>query len=68
MVTSLPIHFRKRRENGWGTLTVFIDPAQKICIGLPHPSDKNKGVARVGHPNGVAIHKDRINSCLINRA
>jgi hypothetical protein len=28
---------------------------------LAHPSDKNKGVARVGHPNSVAIHKDRIN-------
>jgi hypothetical protein len=38
-----------------------IDPAREICIMLPHPSDKNKGVARVGHPNSVAIHKDRIN-------
>jgi hypothetical protein len=27
-----------------------IDPAQKICIVRSHPSDKNKGVARVGHP------------------
>jgi hypothetical protein len=27
-----------------------IDPAQKIGIERTHPSDKNKGVARVGHP------------------
>jgi hypothetical protein len=25
-----------------------IDPAQKICIALSHPGDKNKNVARVG--------------------
>jgi hypothetical protein len=28
---------------------------------LSHPSDKNKDVARVGHPISVAIHKGRIN-------
>jgi hypothetical protein len=43
----------------------LIDPVQKICIVPPHPSDKNKGVARVGHPNSVAIYKGRINiSCM----
>jgi len=40
----------------------IIDPAQKICIVLSHPRDKNKDVARVGHPDGVAILKDRINT------
>ena len=31
---------------------------------LSHPGDKNKDVARVGHPNGVAKHKGRIpNPC-----
>jgi hypothetical protein len=38
------------------------DPAEKICTVLSHPSDKNKGVARVGHPDSVAIHKGRINN------
>jgi hypothetical protein len=38
-----------------------IDPAQKICNALSHPSDKNKDVARVGHPDRVATHKGRIN-------
>jgi hypothetical protein len=37
----------------------IIDPAQKICIVLSHPSDKNKCVARVGHPYSVAIHNGR---------
>jgi hypothetical protein len=37
----------------------LIDSAKKICIVLPHPSDKNKGVARVGHPNGVAVNEAR---------
>jgi hypothetical protein len=41
-------------------LEMIVDPAHKICIVLPHPSDKDKGVARVGHPNSVAIHKGRI--------
>jgi hypothetical protein len=27
-----------------------IDPEQKNCIVLSHPSHKNKNVARVGHP------------------
>jgi len=27
---------------------------------LSHPGDKNKNVARVGHPNGIAIHKSRV--------
>jgi hypothetical protein len=40
----------------------FIDPAQKICIMLTHPGDKNKDVARAGHPNSVAVHKGRINN------
>jgi hypothetical protein len=42
---------------GWATIYAHarqgersIDPAQKICIVRSHPSDKNKGVARVGHP------------------
>jgi hypothetical protein len=41
---------------GWATIYAHarqgersIDPAQKICIVRSHPSDKNKGVARVGH-------------------
>jgi hypothetical protein len=40
-------------------MKLIIDPAQKNCIVLPHPSDKNKSVARVGHPNSVAIHEGR---------
>jgi hypothetical protein len=39
----------------------FIDPAQKICIVLPHPCDKNKNVAGMGHPNSDAIHKGLVN-------
>jgi lipid A disaccharide synthetase len=41
--------------------TGFVDPAQRICIALSHPGDKNKDVARVGHPDSVAIQKRRIN-------
>jgi hypothetical protein len=41
-----------------------IDPAKKICIVLSHPSDKNKGIARVGHPNSVTTQKGRINKLL----
>jgi hypothetical protein len=54
--TRAPLH---PRQQGNRVLTV-IDPAQKICIVLPHHGDKNKGVARVGHPNSVAKHKGRI--------
>jgi hypothetical protein len=43
-----------------------IDPAQKICNALSHPGDKNKGVARVGHPDSVAIHKGRINNAIFS--
>jgi hypothetical protein len=49
-------------------MKLIIDPAQKNCIVLPHPSDKNKSVARVGHPNSVAIHKGRINIFCMARA
>jgi hypothetical protein len=34
-----------------------IDPPQRIGIVLTHPGDKNKDVARVGHPDSVQIHK-----------
>jgi hypothetical protein len=33
-----------------------IDPAQKNCNVRSHPSDKNKDVARVGHPDSVVSH------------
>jgi Zn-dependent protease with chaperone function len=36
--------------NDESVLPYTIDPAPKIGITLPHPSDKNKNVARVGHP------------------
>jgi hypothetical protein len=32
-------------------------PDQKIGIVLAHPGDKNKNVARMGHPDMVAIPK-----------
>ena len=32
-------------------------------IVLTHPGDKNKDIARVGHPNSVAIHKGWIKNC-----
>jgi hypothetical protein len=35
---------------------LILDSVQKICIVLTHPSDKNKGVARVGHPGVVVFH------------
>ena len=33
---------------------------KKNHIVLTHPGDKNKNVARMGHPDRAAIHKDRI--------
>jgi hypothetical protein len=34
-----------------------IDPANKYCLrAVPHPSHKNKDVARMGHPNIVGIY------------
>jgi hypothetical protein len=54
--------YRLNRPSGAGFGAYFlIDPAQKICNALSHPSDKNKGVARVGHPDSSAIHKGQIN-------
>jgi hypothetical protein len=52
-----------RSISGWNSFCVesLIDPARKICIEHSHPSDKNKGVARVGHPICVATNKGRIN-------
>jgi hypothetical protein len=35
-------------------------PDQKIGIVLAHPGDKNKNVARMGHPDSVQIHKHYI--------
>ena len=62
-------HFlnRTRGERRLSDTEHTIDPIQKICIVLSHPSDKNKGVARVGHPISVAIHKDRISNAWIGQ-
>jgi hypothetical protein len=45
-----------------GAILLIIDSAQNRCIVHSHPSDKNKDVARVGHPDNVATQKGRINS------
>jgi hypothetical protein len=33
----------------------IIDPANTVFV-LPHPSHKNKDVARMGHPKAVGIY------------
>jgi hypothetical protein len=58
----------RRLLGEFGCEALLGDSAQKICIVRPHPSDKNKDVARVGHPNCIAIHKGRINIFCMARA